>query len=51
VVHADMDGAPLERCPIRPTAVVESLPGHYHADWRLPRLMQPADGAQPNFNQ
>lgn len=48
VVHADMDGAPLDACPIRPTAVVESSPGHYHAYWRLSRLVRPEIAEQFN---
>jgi hypothetical protein len=43
VVHADDDGgADLEACPIRPTAVVETSPGHRHLYWRCSQLMQPA---------
>jgi len=48
VVHADMDGAPLEPCPIRPTAVVETSPGHFHAYWRLSRLVQPHKAEELN---
>jgi len=48
VVHADMDGVPLETCPIPPTIVVESSPGHFHAYWVLDRYLQPAEAVDLN---
>jgi len=47
-LHADMDGVPLEACPIRPTAVVETSPDHYHAYWVLDRLIQPSKAEDLN---
>jgi hypothetical protein len=37
---ADLDADQLDRCRVRPTAVVESSPGHFHPYWRYSRPVQ-----------
>jgi P4 family phage/plasmid primase-like protien len=37
---ADLDGAPVPENP-KPTAVIESSPGRYHAYWRFSKLLDP----------
>jgi DNA-binding HxlR family transcriptional regulator len=47
-VYADVDGASLERSPIRPTALVESSPGKAHLYARLNRAVAPAQAERLN---
>ena len=44
---ADLDGAPVPENP-KPTAVIESSPGHFHAYWRLSKPLAPEQAESLN---
>jgi hypothetical protein len=44
----DLDGAPVPNGDLKPTAVVESSPGRYHAYWRLEEGIPPKAAEQLN---
>jgi P4 family phage/plasmid primase-like protien len=45
---ADLDGTELPDGALKPTAVVESSPGRYHAYWRLTRTLPPDEAEALN---
>jgi hypothetical protein len=44
----DLDGAPIPNGELKPTAVVESSPGRYHAYWRLTDAIPPETAERLN---
>src|SRR5215204_4414615 len=44
----DLDGAQVPNGELKPTAVVESSPGHYHAYWRLEASIPPETAEKLN---